>query len=317
MSAPTQMYVGIDVSEAHLDLALHTGETWREPYTPEGLDRLLARLRTLSVALVVLEATGGLERLLAAVLAAQGLPLAILNPRRIRAFAVAEGLLAKTDQIDARLIARFAERIRPLAQRLPTPEQAELDALVLRRRQLLEMLAAERHRLGRSPQAAQPSLERHIAYLQSEAETLERDIEQRIEASPLWKLNHELLRSAPGVGPVLSNTLLARVPELGQLTASKISLLIGVAPLAEDSGTKRGVRKIRGGRTEVRNVLYMATRTAKRWNPTIRAFYTRLRAAGKPHKVAMIACMRKFLIILNAIIRDQKPWASPASSPLA
>ena len=315
MSVPAQAYVGIDVSQAHLDICLHEGETWREPYTPEGMDRLAARLRALPVALVVLEATGGLERLLAAALAAQGLPLAILNPRRIRAFALAENLLAKTDQIDARLIARFAERIRPLAQTLPTPEQAELDALVTRRRQLLEMLSAERHRLGRAPQAAQPSLERHIAYLQSEAGALDERIEQQIEASALWKTNSELLQSTPGVGPVLSRTLLARVPELGQLNASEISLLIGVAPIADDSGKKKGVRRVRGGRTEVRNVLYMATRTAKRWNPVIRPFYTRLRAAGKPHKVAMVACMRKLLIILNAIIRDQKPWAAPSLSP--
>jgi transposase len=313
MSEPSQIYVGIDISGEHLDIALHTGESWREPYTTPGMERVVARLATLPVALVVMEATGGLERLIAALLASRGFPLAILNPRRIRAFAIAEGLLAKTDDIDARLIARFTERMRPLAQTLPTPEQAELDALVTRRRQLLEMLAAERHRLGRAPEAAQPSLERHIAYLESEAESIDAGLDQRIKNSPLWKTNRELLLSAPGVGPVFSHTLLGRVPELGRLDAPKISLLTGVAPIPQDSGTKKGKRKIRGGRTEVRNVLYMATRTAARWNPVIRAFYQRLRAAGKPHKVAMVACMRKFLIILNAMIRDQKPWAPPTA----
>jgi transposase len=308
------VYVGIDISQDKLDPALHTGESWEEKYTPAGIERLVARLREIGPALIVLEATGGLERDLVAALGTAGLPVVVVNPRRVRAFAQAEGCLAKTDRIDARLLARFAERIRPQARPLPEAERSELEALVTRRRQVLEMLTAEKHRLGRAPRTARPSLERHIAYLESEAEALSKEIEQRIEESPLWSSTAALLCSTPGVGPTTASTLLAQVPELGKLKASQIALLLGVAPIPQDSGIKRGVRHIRGGRTAVRNVLYMAARSAVRFNPVLRVVYQRLLAAGKPKKVAMVACMRKLIIILNAMVRDQRSWSAPVQA---
>lgn len=309
------LYVGIDISRDKLDPALHTGESWEEEYTGPGVERLVGRLRELGPALIVLEATGGLERDLVAALAAAGLPLVVINPRRVRAFAQAEGCLAKTDRIDARLLARFAERIRPVPRALPEAQRSELEALVTRRRQLLEMLTAEKHRLKRALRTARSSLERHIAYLESEAEALCKEIEQRIQKSPLWNSISALLCSAPGVGPTTASTLIAQVPELGRLKASQIALLLGVAPIPQDSGLKRGTRRIQGGRTAVRNVLYMAARSAVRFNPVLRAVYQRLLTAGKPRKVALVACMRKLIIVLNAMVRDQRSWS--ASLPAA
>jgi transposase len=308
------VYVGIDISRDKLDPALHTGESWEEEYTSPGVERLVARLRELGPALIVLEATGGLERDLVAALAAASLPVVVINPRRVRAFAQAEGCLAKTDRIDARLLARFAAAIRPQARPLPEAERSELEALVTRRRQLLEMLTAEKHRMTRAPRTARPSLERHIAYLESEAEALSQEIQQRIEQSPLWSSTAALLCSTPGVGPTTASTLIAQVPELGRLKASQIALLLGVAPIPQDSGIKRGTRRIQGGRTAVRNVLYMAARSAVRFNPVLRAVYQRLLAAGKPRKVALVACMRKLIIILNAMVRDQRPWTAPLTA---
>lgn len=308
------VYVGIDISRDKLDPALHTGESWEEEYTGPGVERLVTRLRELGPALIVLEATGGLERDLVAALAAASLPVVVINPRRVRAFAQAEGCLAKTDRIDARLLARFAAAIRPQARPLPEAERSELEALVTRRRQLLEMLTAEKHRLTRAPRTARPSLERHIAYLESEAEALSQEIQQRIEQSPLWSSTAALLCSTPGVGPTTASTLIAQVPELGRLKASQIALLLGVAPIPQDSGIKRGTRRIQGGRTAVRNVLYMAARSAVRFNPVLRAVYHRLLEAGKPRKVALVACMRKLIIILNAMVRDQRPWTAPLAA---
>lgn len=308
------VYVGIDISRDKLDPALHTGESWEEEYTGPGVERLVARLRELGPALIVLEATGGLERDLVAALAAASLPVVVINPRRVRAFAQAEGCLAKTDRIDARLLARFAAAIRPQARPLPEAERGELEALVTRRRQLLEMLTAEKHRLTRAPRTARSSLERHIAYLESEAEALSQEIQQRIEQSPLWSSTAALLCSTPGVGPTTASTLIAQVPELGRLKASQIALLLGVAPIPQDSGIKRGTRRIQGGRTAVRNVLYMAARSAVRFNPVLRAVYHRLLEAGKPRKVALVACMRKLIIILNAMVRDQRPWTAPLAA---
>jgi transposase len=305
------VYVGIDISRDKLDPALHTGESWEEEYTGPGVGRLVARLRELGPALIVLEATGGLERDLVTALAGATLPVVVINPRRVRAFAQAEGCLAKTDRIDARLLARFAAAIRPQARPLPEAERSELEALVTRRRQLLEMLTAEKHRLTRAPRTARPSLERHIAYLESEAEALSQEIQQRIEQSPLWSSTAALLCSTPGVGPTTASTLIAQVPELGRLKASQIALLLGVAPIPQDSGIKRGTRRIQGGRTAVRNVLYMAARSAVRFNPVLRAVYHRLLEAGKPRKVALVACMRKLIIILNAMVRDARPWTAP------
>ena len=205
--------------------------------------------------------------------------------------------------------------IRPQARPLPEAERSELEALVTRRRQLLEMLTAEKHRLGRAPRTARPSLERHIAYLESEAEALSQEIQQRIEQSPLWSSTAALLCSTPGVGPTTASTLIAQVPELGRLKASQIALLLGVAPIPQDSGIKRGTRRIQGGRTAAgANVLYMAARSAVRFNPVLRGLYHRLLEEGKPRKVALVACMRKLIIILNAMVRDQRPWTAPLAA---
>lgn len=304
-------HVGIDISQDQLDVALHTGQSWEVNHTPLGIGTLVQRLGELAPALIVVEATGGLERDLVAALGAAGLPVVVLNPRRVRAFARADGQLAKSDKIDARLLARFAERMRPPVRPLPEAERTELEALVTRRRQLLEMLTAEKQRLKRAPRAAQPSLERHIAYLESEAEALSQEIGERIEASPLWSHTAELLCSTPGVGPTTASTLIAQVPELGRLDAGQIAHLIGLAPFVQDSGKHKGKRRIQGGRTAVRNVLYMAARSAVRFNPVLRAVYHRLTEAGKPKKVALVACMRKLLVMLNAMVRDGRPWTVP------
>lgn len=305
------VFIGIDISQDHLDVALHTGAHWDEEHTPRSLGGLVQKLQELAPTLIVVEATGGLERDLVATLGAAGLPLVVVNPRRVRAFAQAEGRQAKTDKIDALLLARFAERIRPEVRPLPEAERTELEALVTRRRQLLEMLTAEKHRRKRAPRAAQPSLKRHIAYLEREAEALSEDIAQRIEQSPLWSHTAALLCSTPGVGPTTASTLIAQVPELGRLSAGQIAHLLGVAPIVCDSGTHRGKRRIQGGRTSVRNVLFMAARSAVRFNPVLRAVYDRLLQAGKPKRVALVACMRKLIVILNAMVRDGRPWTAP------
>ncbi len=309
------VYVGIDISQDQLDVALHSGESWEEKHTALGIEQLVQRFQEIAPALIVMEATGGLERDLAAALGAARLPVVVINPRRMRAFAQAEGRRAKTDKIDAALLARFAERIRPEARPLPEAERAELEALVTRRRQLLEMLTAEKHRLKRAPRAARPSLKRHIAYLENEAQALSEEIDQRIEQSPLWNSTAALLCSTPGVGPTTASTLIAQVPELGRLNAGQIAHLLGVAPIACDSGRHRGKRRIQGGRTPVRNVLFMAARSAVRFNPVLRAVYHRLLEAGKPKKVALVACMRKLIVMLNAMVRDERPWTVPRSAP--
>lgn len=274
----------------------------------EGIAALVERLRALKPKLVVLEPTGGLERDVVAALAIAALPVLVVNARQIRDFARGLGLLAKTDQIDARAIAFFAERVRPKVRALPSEEVQELDALATRRRQIIEMITGEKSRLSRAPRAIQPGLREHIAYLERDLEQIEDELERRIKANPEWSAADQILRSVPGVGPVLSFTLLAELPELGALTSREIAHLVGVAPLNCDSGKYRGTRRIWGGRASVRNVLYMATRTAKTWNPIIRGFYNALRAKGKPHKVAMVACMRKLLVILNAMMHSKTAW---------
>lgn len=305
------LFVGIDISQDHLDIALHTGLSWQETHDAPGIDRLVQRLRELHPTLLVLEATGGLERDLVACLGAASLPVVVVNPRRVRAFAKAEGQLAKTDRIDALLLARFAERIRPPVRPLPEADRAELEALVTRRRQLVEMRMAEEHRLRRAPRSARLSLERHIAYLKSETLSLDQQIQNRIQESPLWSSTATLLCSAPGVGPTTASLLISQMPELGRLNAQQIAHLLGVAPIARDSGKLRGKRRILGGRTAVRNVLYMAARSAVRFNPVLRSVYQRLLRAGKPNKVALVACMRKLIVTLNAMLRDQRPWSAP------
>ena len=304
-----QSYVGIDVSKDYLDVAVRpTGQQWRMGNTEEGRDQLVERLQGLSPALVVLEATGSLEVPVAAALGTADLPVAVVNPRQVRDFARATGKLAKTDKLDAQVLALFAERVRPTPRPLPDAAAQDLSALLARRRQLVAMLTTERNRLGTALPNVRPGIQEHIAWLESKLGELSDRMSQLLRESPLWRETEDLLRGVPGVGPVLSTTLLAELPELGTLDRRQIAALVGVAPLNRDSGTLRGKRTVWGGRAKVRAVLYMAALVASRFNPVIRAFYQRLLAAGKPKKVALTACMRKLLTILNAILKHRTPW---------
>ena len=310
------MYVGVDVAKAELVVAARpSDERWSVANDERGARTLAERLKRDAPALVVLEATGGYELAAVAALAAAGLPVVVANPRQVRDFARATGQLAKTDRIDAGVLALFAERVRPEVRPLPNEEAQELDAVLTRRRQLLEMLTAERNRLGqvagRGRRPVKKSLKAHIAFLERELRVADTDLGAMVRASPAWREKDDLLRSVPGVGPVLSLTLLAELPELGRLSRREVAKLAGVAPLARDSGTLRGHRYVRGGRASVRAVLYMAALVATRRNPVIRAFYERLFAAGKPKKLALVACMRKLLTILNAMARSGVRWEAP------
>ena len=282
-----------------------------------GVRTLVERLRAVAPALIVLEATGGYELLGVAALAAAALPVVVVNPRQVRDFAKATGQLAKTDRIDADILARFAEVVRPAVRPLADDAAQELEALLTRRRQLLDMLQAERNRtgqlFGKGKRLVKKSLTAHISYLERELRITDTDLGAMIKASPVWREKDELLRSVPGVGPVLSRTLLADLPELGRLSRRAIAKLVGVAPLSRDSGTMRGRRFVQGGRATVRAVLYMAALVATKRNAVIRAFYLRLVAAGKPKKLALVACMRKLLTILNVMVRTAKPWNSDAA----
>jgi transposase len=306
-------YVGIDVSKARLDVALlPTGESFVVANDEDGLEQLLGRLKERHPILVVLEASGGFERPVAARLAASGIAVAVLNPRQTRDFARATGRLAKTDRLDAKILARFAEAVRPAPRTLPDAEAREFQAILARRRQLIQMMTAEKNRLGAATsKAVAKRIEAHIRWLEKELSRTDRDLDEAIESSPAFKENKALLRSVPGVGPVLCRMLLAELPELGSLSPRELSALVGVAPLNRDSGTLRGRRSVWGGRARVREALYMGALIASRRNPLIRAFYERLLAAGKPKKVALVACMRKLLTILNAVMRDRTPWRCP------
>jgi transposase len=302
-------FVGIDVAKDHLDVHVRpTDEVFRVSHDEAGLAALVDRLREVAPTLVVLEATGGYEVTVAVALAAGGLPLVVANPRQIRDFARATGQLAKTDTLDARAIALFAEAVRPAVRALPDDQARALGELVIRRRQVVEMLGAElnRRRLVRDPQL-QRRIAGHVTFLKRELRELERDLHDTIRVTPVWREAENLLRSVPGVGPVTAFTLIADLPELGQLTRREIAALVGVAPMNRDSGMLRGRRTIRGGRGGVRRVLYMATVVAIRRNPALAAFYQRLRA-GRPAKVALTAAMRKLLTILNAMLRDHRSW---------
>jgi transposase len=309
MTAPA-CFVGIDVAKATLDIAARPGgERWRAPNDEAGIGALVERLRPLAPVLIVLEATGGFETATVAAVAAAGLAVVVANPRQVRDFARATGQLAKTDALDAQVLALFAERVRPEPRPLPDAAVQALDALLTRRRQLLEMLTAEKNRLGfATAPAVRRDIAQHIRWLQRRLVDVDGDLDQAIRSSPLWRAKEDLLRTVPGVGPIVSRTLLGELPELGTLTHKQIAALVGVAPRACDSGTLRGKRMVWGGRAPVRAVLYMGALVATRHNPVIRAFYERLRAAGKPAKVALVACMRKLLTILNAILRSGTPW---------
>jgi transposase len=307
------VFVGIDVSKAQLDLALRPGEGCSVPHDEAGITSLVDRLRALSPTLIVLEATGGLELPLTGALAAAGLPVVVINPRQVRDFAKATGKLAKTDLLDAQLLAHFAEVMRPLPRPLLDEQTQALGAIVARRRQLIEMLTAEKNRVSRAPQPIRTRLRAHIAWLEQEVARTETDLGQAIRDSPVWREKEDLLRSMPGVGPVLATTLLADLPELGTLNQKQIAALVGVAPPNRDSGTLGGISTVWGGRAHVRATLYMSALVATRYNPVIRAFHRRLCAAGKAKKVALTACMRKLLIMLNAMLKQRTPWRSPAT----
>ena len=285
------------------------GTVWQVPNDEAGQAELLARFVDLAPTLVVLEATGGYELSVAAALAGAGLPVAIVNPRQVRDFAKATGRLAKTDQLDAAVLAQFAEAIHPEPRPVPDALTQQFSALVERRRQVVQMVTAERNRLQatRSP-AVRRHIQAHLEWLTNQLHELEEELRQAIEASPIWQAQRDLLCSVPGIGPTLAAVLLADLPELGTLSAKHLAALVGVAPLNHDSGAHRGHRIVWGGRAGVRAALYMAALVATRYNPLLRAFYLRLVERGKPKKVALTACMHKLLTVLNAMIKHQTPW---------
>jgi len=312
------MFVGIDVAKAELVVATRPGTERGTTRNDEaGVRELTQRLVAAAPELIVLEATGGYEVLCVAALAAAGLPVVVVNPRQVRDFAKATGQLAKTDRIDAGMLALFAERVRPAVVAIPDPATRELEALLTRRRQLVEMLHAEQNRLGlllgRHARPVKKSLKQHIAYLERELAITDTELVEMVRHSPVWRERDDLLRSVPGVGPVVAHTLLAELPELGHLNRRAIAKLVGVAPMNRDSGTWRGRRMISGGRASVRAVLYMAALVAARRNAAIRTFYQRLLAAGKPKKLALIACMRKLLTMLNYLVRTGQHWNTAVS----
>ncbi len=307
-----EIFIGIDVSKDNLEVFVKPlGQRPAFAQTEDGLLLMIDFVQSFSPRLVVLEATGGLERAAVGALGAKGLPVVVINPRQIRDFAKAKGILAKTDKLDAEVIAEFAEAIRPEIRPLKPQETQELEALVTRRRQVVQMITAEKERLPTAVWATKKDIEAHIQWLEKRRDKLNKDLERKIQNTPLWRAKDEILQSPKGVGPVLSHMLLAKMPELGTLNRKQAGKLVGVAPLNRDSGKFRGKRKVWGGRAEIRSVLYMATMSAIRSNPVIRVFYQRLIEAGKPHKVAITACMRKLLTILNAMVKNNTPWRAP------
>jgi transposase len=302
------VFVGIDVSRVRLDIAIRPGAAFSITHDEPAIATLVEQLSALSPTLIVLEATGGMEIPLTSTLATAGLPVVVVNPRQVRDFAKASGRLAKTDALDAQVLAQFAEVMRPQPRPLPDAEARALAALLTRRRQLVEMLTAEKNRLLSAPSPIRKRLRTHITWLERELQSTNTALAEAIRQSPVWREKDELLQSVPGVGPVLTSTLLASLPELGTLTNKQIAALVGVAPLNRDSGTLRGRRTVWGGRAHVRAVLYMGAIVAARFNPVIRVFYQRLQRAGKAKKVALTACMRKLLTILNAMLKHRTPW---------
>ncbi len=302
-------FVGIDVSKASLDIGvIPSGESWSVSNQENDIVVLVKKLRRLKPAIIVLEPTARLETAVAGAIAAAGLPIAVVNPRQVRDFARASGILAKTDRIDAQVLARFGQAVAPEVRPLKDEQTQELNALMTRRRQLGNMLITEKNRLSGAPAAVHKDIKSHITWLQERLKDLDDDLDATLRNSPLWREKDALLQSVPGVGRVLSLALLSQLPELGRLNRRQIAALVGVAPFNCDSGTFRGRRRVWGGRGQVRKVLYMATLASTRHNPVIQDFYRRLCASGKPPKVALTACMRKLLVTLNAILKTRKAW---------
>ncbi|MGY2896791.1 IS110 family RNA-guided transposase [Deinococcus sp. UYEF24] len=312
---PEEMFVGIDVSKARLDVAvLPSGEIFAVDNTAPGITELMIRLSEVQPRLVVLEATGGLEQAAMLTLHDAGLPVTVLNPRQVRHFSRALGKHAKTDRMDAVLLAKFAQTLQPEAHVPSDASHRALEALLARRRQVVDLLTMERNRLhsSRDPYV-QRDVQEVITYLEGRRTQLDQALQDAVQHDPQLQATYALLTSAPGVGPVMAVTLLAQLPELGSLSRQKVASLVGVAPLNWDSGKSRGHRSIWGGRAEVRQVLYMSAVSAVRWNPTLKAVFDQLIQRGKPTKVALVACMRRLLVTLNAMVRDQTPWhAQPA-----
>jgi transposase len=309
MTHNADCFVGIDISKHTLDIAvLPSVQCWQTVHDEEGIATLVTRLQQLNPTLVVLEATGGLETQLVAALATNQLAVVVINPRQARNFAKALGKLAKTDTIDALILAEFAQKVRPATRPIKDEQLHELSALNIRRKQLVVMLTAEKNRLAVATKRLGKDIQAHIRWLEKRISDVDSQISQSIRQSPLWREKDQLLQSVPGVGPVLSHTLITQVPELGTLNRKAIAALIGVAPMNRDSGSMRGKRTIWGGRTSVRSALYMATLVATRFNPSIKDLYERLLLAGKARKLALTACMRKLLTVLNAILKSGNPW---------
>ena len=311
-------YVGIDVSKTQVDVAVRpTDDRWEAPNDEAGNRQLVSRLKTLEPIMVLLEASGGFELPLVAALAAEELPVVVVNPRQVRDFAKATGQLAKTDALDAATLAHFADAVRPEVRPLRDAESQALNSLAARRHQLMVMVVSEKNRLNSAAVAVRPSIEDHILWLERALDDLDKNLRQTLSRSPVWREKDDLLRTVPGVGEQLSLTLLAYLPELGTLDRRQIAALVGVAPFNRDSGTLRGKRTVWGGRARVRAALYMGALVASRHNPTIRDFYQRLLAAGKPKKLALTACMRKLLVILNSMVKHGSPWCnlSPQAVP--
>jgi len=304
-------FIGIDVAKTRLDVAVRpTDQQWQVTYTEKGIQELVEQITELHPTLVLLEASGGLELPMVAALAVANLPVVVVNPRQVRDFARATGKLAKTDALDAQVLAHFAEAIRPCPRSLPDTETQSLTALVARRNQVMSMLVAEKNRLRTSRPPVNQRIQLHIDWLEQELDEIDRDLKEMLRNSPVWREKENLLRTVPGVGPQLAISILAYLPELGTLNRKRIAALVGVAPFNRDSGALRGKRAVWGGRSRIRAALYMAALVASRHNPVISAFYQRLLAAGKAKKVALTACMRKLLVILNAMLKHHSSWQS-------
>jgi transposase len=309
MEKAAEIFIGIDVSKVWLDVAVHEQEeTFRAGNEDAGIANLVKRMKELGPTLIVLEPTGGFEKLVVAELTHAGLPVVVVNAKRVRDFARATGRLAKTDKLDAKVLAHFAAAIRPALRSLRSEEEEQLTALLTRRRQIVDMLTEEKNRLVTVRAKMRTDIEAHIQWLANSLKDLDKEIEDFVEGTPLWKEKDALLQSVPGVGPVTSATMLGMLPELGKLNRQRIAALVGVAPVNKDSGKKQGKRRVYGGRADVRSVLYMAALAAKKFNPVIKSFYEKLIKEGKEKKVALTACMRKLLVILNAMMRTGQPW---------